>query len=133
MPYKKPSIVNETASFICIVSCAAQPLQRDASMNASSLFTTSTNTTINSSVKISKPQPLFPGCRHVETFSDDGDYEDGGQEDEETRDESYVTLDLGSVDQTLVPSSSTYRMIVSCIPRLGCRICVDMRSNDAGT
>lgn len=48
---------------------------------------------------------LFPGYKHVEAFSEDDDYE----EEEEV---CYVSLDLGSIDQTLVPSSSSYRLIV---------------------
>ena len=80
-------------------------------MNASSSsITESPSANHTSGAKITKPEPLFPGCRHVETFGHDEDYEDAGLDDKL---ESYVTLDLGSVDQTLVPSSSSYRLIVS--------------------
>jgi general transcription factor 3C polypeptide 6 len=48
---------------------------------------------------------LIPGYKQVEKFGADEEYED-----EEV---SYVTLDLGSVEPTLLPSSSTYRLIVS--------------------
>ena len=54
---------------------------------------------------------LFPGYKHVEAFGADDEYEskDGVVEEEV----EYVTLDLGSVEPTLVPSSSSYRLIVS--------------------
>ncbi|EIN07349.1 hypothetical protein PUNSTDRAFT_70589 [Punctularia strigosozonata HHB-11173 SS5] len=48
---------------------------------------------------------LIPGYRHVESFGPDEEYESGEEEVE------YVTLDLGTVEPTLVPSSSTYRLI----------------------
>ena len=51
---------------------------------------------------------LFPGYKHVESFGPDSEYEDGEEEEVE-----YVTLDLGTVEPTLVPSSSSYRLIVS--------------------
>jgi len=47
---------------------------------------------------------LCPGFKHVEKFGPDEDYED----EEEI---SYITLDLGSIEPTLIPSSSTYRLI----------------------
>ncbi|KAJ3755992.1 hypothetical protein EV360DRAFT_48746 [Lentinula raphanica] len=47
---------------------------------------------------------LCPGYRHVEEFDPDEEYEDEIEE-------FYVTLDLGSVEPTLIPSSSTYRLI----------------------
>ena len=54
---------------------------------------------------------LCPGYAHVSSFGPDEDYE--RDEDEEIKEEvSYVTLDLGSVEPTLVPSSSNYRLIV---------------------
>ncbi|KAH7922304.1 hypothetical protein BV22DRAFT_667847 [Leucogyrophana mollusca] len=46
---------------------------------------------------------LIPGYRQVESFGADDEYEE-----EEI---SYITLDLGVVEPTLVPSSSTYRLI----------------------
>lgn len=54
---------------------------------------------------------LAPGFRQVDAFSPDDDYErdENGDVIEEV---SYVTLDLGAVEPTLVPSSSTYRLIV---------------------
>ncbi|KAF9035252.1 hypothetical protein BJ165DRAFT_1303021, partial [Panaeolus papilionaceus] len=48
---------------------------------------------------------LCPGYRYVEKFADDEEYE----EEEEV---TYVTLDLGNVEPTLVPSSTEYRLIV---------------------
>ena len=52
------------------------------------------------------PSP-FEGYKQVEAFGPDEEY------DEEFTEEFYVTLDLGQVDQTLLPSSSTYRLVVS--------------------
>ena len=54
---------------------------------------------------------LYPGYRQVQSFGPDEDY--ARVEDGEIEEVSYVTLDLGSVEPTLVPSSSTYRLIVS--------------------
>ncbi|KAI0776898.1 hypothetical protein BD413DRAFT_231953 [Trametes elegans] len=52
---------------------------------------------------------LIPGYKHVETFGDDDEYEQvDGEVEEEVE---YVTLDLGTVEPTLVPSSSSYRII----------------------
>jgi general transcription factor 3C polypeptide 6 len=48
---------------------------------------------------------LFPGYVNVECFEPNEEYE----EYEET---TYVMLDIGAVDPTLLPSSSTYRLIV---------------------
>ncbi|KAF8631359.1 hypothetical protein AX15_002444 [Amanita polypyramis BW_CC] len=53
---------------------------------------------------MSAPTSLCPGYKHVEQFGPDEEYESG----EEV---SYVTFDLGNVEPTLVPSSSTYRLI----------------------
>ncbi|KAI0366474.1 hypothetical protein BV20DRAFT_1055614 [Pilatotrama ljubarskyi] len=47
---------------------------------------------------------LFPGYKHVEGFGPDDEYES----EEEVE---YVTLDLGTIEPTLVPSSSSYRLI----------------------
>jgi general transcription factor 3C polypeptide 6 len=47
---------------------------------------------------------LCPGYKQVDGFGPDEDYEDEEVE--------YVTLDLGNIEPTLVPSSSTYRLIV---------------------
>jgi general transcription factor 3C polypeptide 6 len=52
------------------------------------------------------PSSLCPGYKQVEAFGPEGEYED----DEEV---SYVVLDLGNVEPTLVPTSSTYKLIVS--------------------
>lgn len=49
---------------------------------------------------------LCPGYRHVEQFGPDEEYEDEVEN-------FYVTLDLGAVEPTLIPNSSTYRLIVS--------------------
>jgi hypothetical protein len=54
-------------------------------------------------------QTLISGYKQVESFGPDEDYLD---EEEEV---SYVTLDLGMVEPTLLPSSSTYRLIVRVI------------------
>ncbi|RDX44316.1 hypothetical protein OH76DRAFT_1359734 [Lentinus brumalis] len=52
---------------------------------------------------------LFPGYKQVEAFGPDEDYEShDGEVEEEVE---YVTLDLGTVEPTLVPSSSSYRLI----------------------
>ncbi|KAI0259154.1 hypothetical protein BC834DRAFT_974482 [Gloeopeniophorella convolvens] len=53
---------------------------------------------------------LAPGYHQVDAFGPDDDYErdENGEIIEEV---SYVTLDLGAVEPTLVPSSSTYRLI----------------------
>ncbi|KAF8552828.1 hypothetical protein OG21DRAFT_1465076 [Imleria badia] len=48
---------------------------------------------------------LVPGYRQVDSFGPDEDYL---EEEEEV---SYVTLDLGVVEPTLLPSTSTYRLI----------------------
>jgi hypothetical protein len=52
------------------------------------------------------PSSLCPGYKQVEAFGPEEAYED----EEEV---SYVVLDLGNVEPTLVPTSSTYRLIVS--------------------
>lgn len=49
---------------------------------------------------------LFPGYKQVESFGPEDEYESGEEVE-------YVTLDLGTIEPTLVPSSSTYRLIVS--------------------
>ncbi|KAH9475502.1 hypothetical protein JR316_0012617 [Psilocybe cubensis] len=49
------------------------------------------------------PQSLCPGYQQVESFGQDDIYED-----EEV---FYVTLDMGNVEPTLVPSSTSYRLI----------------------
>ncbi|KAF9554402.1 hypothetical protein CPC08DRAFT_175486 [Agrocybe pediades] len=50
------------------------------------------------------PPSLCPGYRQVEAFGPDEDYES----EEEV---FYVTLDMGNVEPTLVPSSTSYRLI----------------------
>jgi hypothetical protein len=52
------------------------------------------------------PSSLCPGYKQVESF---GPYEEYDDEEEVC----YVTLDMGNVEPTLVPSSSSYRLIVS--------------------
>lgn len=53
---------------------------------------------------------LCPGYRWVEAFGKDEDYEnEDGKVIEEVE---YVTVDLGLVEPTLVPSTSSYRLIV---------------------
>lgn len=51
------------------------------------------------------PTTLCPGYKHVEAFGPAEDYESEGEV-------SYVTLDLGDVEPQLVPSSTSYRLIV---------------------
>jgi general transcription factor 3C polypeptide 6 len=51
------------------------------------------------------PNSLCPGYKEVDEFGPDEEYED-----EEV---FYVTLDMGNVEPSLVPSSSSYRLIVS--------------------
>jgi general transcription factor 3C polypeptide 6 len=60
---------------------------------------------------MSSDKRLAPGFRQVDAFDNDERYEcdENGEVIEEI---SYVTLDLGAVEPTLVPSSSTYRLIV---------------------
>jgi general transcription factor 3C polypeptide 6 len=60
---------------------------------------------------MSSDQRLAPGCRHVDAFDSDENYEHDEQ-GEVIEEISYVTLDLGPVEPSLVPSSSTYRLIV---------------------
>ena len=55
---------------------------------------------------------LYPGHRWVEEFGDDDEYE-RDENGEIIEDVEYVTIDLGVVEPTLVPSSSAYRLIVS--------------------
>ncbi|KAL5514007.1 hypothetical protein ACEPAG_2768 [Sanghuangporus baumii] len=66
---------------------------------------TSMSSSSNLPSTASEAQGLFPGYKHVERFGPDEDYDDDEVE------ECYVTLDLGSIDQTLVPSSNSYRLI----------------------
>ncbi|KAI0337833.1 hypothetical protein BDW22DRAFT_845777 [Trametopsis cervina] len=56
------------------------------------------------------PEPSFiPGYVHVEQFGPDELYEDDGSEVVE--EVEYITLDLGSVEPTLVPSTSSFRLV----------------------
>ncbi|TFK51501.1 hypothetical protein OE88DRAFT_1680309 [Heliocybe sulcata] len=57
-----------------------------------------------SSMSDSGNTSLFPGFREVQAFGPDEEYED----EEEV---SYVALDMGSIDPTLLPSISAYRLI----------------------
>ena len=61
---------------------------------------------------MSSEKQVAPGFCQVDAFDPDDNYEcdENGDVIEEV---SYVTLDLGAVEPTLVPSSSTYRLIVS--------------------
>jgi len=54
---------------------------------------------------------LAPGFGQVDAFDSDERY-DRDEDGEVIEEISYVTLDLGAVEPTLVPSSSTYRLIV---------------------
>jgi len=53
----------------------------------------------------------FTGYRQVESFGNEEEYLS-------EEDVFYVTLDLGTVEPTLLPSSSTYRLVVSTGPYL---------------
>ncbi|KAJ3746287.1 hypothetical protein DFH05DRAFT_1458609 [Lentinula detonsa] len=64
---------------------------------------TATNAT-TASFPASSSAGLCPGYKQVEEFGPDEEYEDEVEE-------FYVTLDLGAVEPTLIPSSSTYRLI----------------------
>ncbi|KAJ4490495.1 hypothetical protein J3R30DRAFT_91929 [Lentinula aciculospora] len=66
------------------------------------MASSSTSTTLSS--PSSSSAGLCPGYRHVEEFVPDEEYEDEVEE-------CYVTLDLGAAEPTLIPSSSTYRLI----------------------
>lgn len=54
---------------------------------------------------------LIPGYTQVDEFQHESDYED--IEGEVVEEVEYITLDLGSVEPTLVPSSSSFRLVVS--------------------
>lgn len=60
---------------------------------------------------MSSDKRLAPGFRQVDAFGSDEDYE-RDEQGEIIEEVSYVTLDLGAVEPSLVPSSSTYRIIV---------------------
>jgi general transcription factor 3C polypeptide 6 len=60
---------------------------------------------------MSSDEQLAPGFRQVDVFGSDDVYE-RGENGEVIEEVSYVTLDLGAVEPTLVPSTSTYRLIV---------------------
>ena len=60
---------------------------------------------------MSSDERLAPGFHQVDAFDLDSLYE--RNEDGEIIEEvTYVTLDLGAIEPTLVPSTSTYRLIV---------------------
>jgi general transcription factor 3C polypeptide 6 len=65
----------------------------------------------------SSNQRLAPGFRQVDAFDSDENYEHDEQ-GEVIEEISYVTLDLGPVEPSLVPSSSTYRLVVRQFLRL---------------
>ncbi|KAF8193730.1 hypothetical protein BJ912DRAFT_229784 [Pholiota molesta] len=50
------------------------------------------------------PSSLCPGYKQVEAFGPDEEYED-------KEEVFYVTLDMGNIEPTLVPSSTSYRLI----------------------
>ena len=66
---------------------------------------------MSSAVMSSAISTLVPGYHHVEQFGDDDEYErdEHGNIIEEVE---YVTLDVGVVEPTLVPSTTAYRLIV---------------------
>jgi len=59
---------------------------------------------------MSSDKRLAPGFRQVDSFDSD-EYYERDEQGEIIEEISYVTLDLGAVEPTLVPSSSTYRLI----------------------
>ena len=63
---------------------------------------------------MSSRSTLLPGYHQVERFDDDDEYErdENGNIIEEVE---YVTLDIGVVEPTLVPSTTSYRLIVSAL------------------
>lgn len=62
---------------------------------------------------------LVSGYKHVDSFGPDEEYES----EEEVE---YVTLDLGTVEPALVPSSSSLRLIVRpSPPQVICATCCD--------
>lgn len=60
-------------------------------------------------------ESLVSGSRHVDEFGDEEDYtsDSDGDVEEEV---SYVTLDLGQIHPTLLPSCSTCRIAVCLSP-----------------
>ena len=61
---------------------------------------------LSESITMNAPYSHCPGYKQVETFRLEEEYE--GEEEV-----SFVVLDLGNVEPTLVPTSSTYKLIVS--------------------
>ncbi|KAH9979540.1 hypothetical protein BGW80DRAFT_1164465 [Lactifluus volemus] len=59
---------------------------------------------------MSSDKRLSTGFRQVDAFDSDDNYE-RDEQGEIIEEISYVTLDLGPVEPSLVPSSSTYRLI----------------------
>ena len=64
---------------------------------------------IPSTSTFTQPTSLCPGYKNVDAFNSSDDY----YSDDDENDVSYVTLELGNIEPTLVPNSSTYRLIVS--------------------
>jgi len=62
---------------------------------------------IPSTSTFTQPTSLCPGYKKVDVFNSSDDY----YSDDDEEDVSYITLDLGNIEPTLVPSSSTYRLI----------------------
>jgi len=60
---------------------------------------------------MSSDKRLASGFRQVDAFDSD-EYYERDEQGKVVEEISYVTLDLGAVEPTLVPSSSTYRLIV---------------------
>ena len=78
-------------------------------MDVSPPSTSASASTIPSTSTFTPPTSLCPGYKQVDSFNPNDDY----YSDDDEEDVSYVTLDLGNIEPTLVPSSSTYRLIVS--------------------
>jgi hypothetical protein len=60
----------------------------------------------NKHLRMSDSTLLCPGYKQVHEFGADEEYEDEEVE--------YVTLDLGHIEPTLIPTSTEYCLIVSC-------------------
>lgn len=57
---------------------------------------------------------LLAGSRYVDRFTNGEDYEE--LDGQVVEDVEYIILDLGIIEPTLVPNTSTYRIVVSGLP-----------------
>ena len=65
-----------------------------------------TVTTVSRAMEPTSLSTLFPGYTEVESFVSDDEYES-------SEEVCYITLDLGDIEPQLVPTSNTYRLVVS--------------------